>query len=118
MMRNGHVVLMYFVLVCVILERFLSGPLSKIKEYGDTQEDEPPRYSPGLQQAGRDAETMASCFFPHRLTLEDHLLSNHLKLGSLVPHPLGRCQGRQEGVLQRHGGVWSRTRCALLGSTS
>jgi hypothetical protein len=26
MMRNGHVVLMYFVLVCVILEKFLFGP--------------------------------------------------------------------------------------------
>ena len=51
-------------------------------------------------------------------TQKDYLLSKHLEeLGSLVPRPLDYCQDRQEEIQPQFAGVWSRTRCALLGST-
>lgn len=60
MMRNSHVILVYAVFVYVILETFLLMLMSAIKANSRTQTDEPPRYSPKSQSAGRQTETKAS----------------------------------------------------------
>ena len=61
-------------------------------------------------------EPKASRFFLCHFKLKDYLPSKHLQPESLVSHPVDCCQGHQEGVLPRLEGVWSKTRCALLGS--
>ena len=47
----------------------------------------------------------SSEFVHHQLTSENHLLSEHSELVSLVFHPPDCCQDLQEGVLLQPGDV-------------
>jgi hypothetical protein len=92
--------------------RHFFGPLSTIKMSGHTQVDEPLRYSPKLQRAGRDTGTRRQAFFSHHL-MEKYLPLSYLEFVSLVSHPPDGRQGRQEGVLLQPALVWSGKKCAL-----
>ena len=80
-----------------------------------TQADEPLRYSPKFQRAGRVAGERRQAFFRQHLTQKEYLRLKHLEFVLLVSHPPDCCRDHQEGVLLQLGNVWSERKCALLG---
>ena len=87
---------------------FFWGPLSILSVNSHVQADEPrpphiiqnPDERVAILEPGRHASFR---IFLDQLILEDWPLSKHLGLLSLVCHRLCDCQGRLDGVLQRHG---------------